>query len=176
MTHFSVVQREADVHFRHWSNEIVFIHSKNPNWRSKVGGRGIKLDGDRVIPGQGLKDAQLSTLQSVCWPGSIFRVKQREEENGMGKPSSRPVYPSVYQYRLSPVMALPPPAPCLVLNLLFILTFPYWQTNLAAASASQPWDKSPERIWLMDVVLKAVESGVSPNLDNGSVSINHNHH
>lgn len=42
--------------------------------------------------------------------------------------------------------------------------FPYWQTHLAAASASQPWDKSPQRVLLMDGFLKNVKSRISRTL------------
>lgn len=163
------------------ATKIVFICSNKPKWKSQscrvYAGWGITLGEDRVIPRTRVEGCPLSrSLPQACRTGSILRVRQREEENEMGKPSSRPPYTSVYQYHLSAVMALPPPTLCLVLNLLFILTFPYWHTNLAAASAFQPWDKSPKRIWLMDVFLEAVESGISPELDYGSASINHNHH
>lgn len=71
-----------------------------------------------------------------CRSGLIVREEQRQDENEMGKPSSRPLYLSVYQYHLSSVMPLPPLMPRLVLNPLFIQTFPYRQTNLGSASAS----------------------------------------
>lgn len=94
----------------------------------------------------------------------------------MGKPSSRPLYPSVYQYHLSSVMALPPPTLRLVLNMLLIMTFPILADKpgcsisfstlrqITSASVTDGW--FPEKCEEQDL----------PNLDKGSSSINQNDH
>lgn len=95
-------------------------------------------------------------------PASLDQFSEwSKEEKEMGKQSRQPLHRSAYQYHLSTVMALPELTLCLLMNSLFIQTFSYWQTNLAPTSASQPWDKSPESVWLMDSFLKTVASRIS---------------
>lgn len=95
-------------------------------------------------------------------PASLDQFSEwSKEEKEMGKQSRQPLHRSAYQYHLSTVMALPQLTLCLLMNSLFIQTFSYWQTNLAPTSASQPWDKSPESVWLMDSFLKTVKSRIS---------------
>lgn len=131
-------------------------------WRADAE-RGITLVDDRVVTRTRAESCQTVLLSAVHLQTRIDSQREAKRRREWDEEAIQPsLYPPVYQYHLSSVMALPPLTLVLVLNTLVILTFPYWQPNLAAASASQPWDKSPQpQVSLTDGFLKNARSRIS---------------
>lgn len=124
-------------------------------------GTGNRIKGWQGNAGKWPREARIFYLQD--WINSP-RVKQRQD--GDGDASETAPYLSVCPHHLSSVMALPHRP-----RVLSPTRYSFWRSApgswiLAAASASQPWDKSLQQISVMDGFQKRCEERDLPNVDN----------
>lgn len=134
-------------------------------------GRAITLRGDRVMPSEAspCHPERMAEGSQNLLPAGLDQFSQSEAETWTGwDRDATETVPclSVCPHHLSSVMALPH-RPCV----LSPTRYSFWRSApgswiLAAASASQPWDKSLQQISVMDGFQKRYEEQDLPNLDN----------